>query len=188
MTWRSRAHSPSGPGRGRLRSSRTAFRAARRGPCSTSLRFRCGPHWPSFAVETSGECVAGAGSFRPPAPAAVCRISSVEHQDGAGHLTSFHRAKRFVNIFQTTAARDHFVEFEPSLEIEVDVAWHVLAETVRAHRRALDLLFREERWAIELDFGAHGDHADDRGRAAGRKHFERLLGGALVADGFKRVF
>src|SRR2546427_12269899 len=69
----------------------------------------------------------------------------------ARHLAGFHGAKRLVDVLQAATARDHLVELELPLAIQLDVARHVDLEAVRSHGAALDLLLAQERRAVELD-------------------------------------
>src|SRR5712692_11611099 len=64
----------------------------------------------------------------------------LEHQDGAGDFTRLHRAERLVDIFQLAAARDHAVEIEPALLVELDDARHIDAEAIGSHEASLDAL------------------------------------------------
>src|SRR5262245_25624711 len=97
------------------------------------------------------------------APAEPGRSASVliEHQDRSGDLAGFHRAKRLVDVLQAAATRDHLVELQAALAVELDVAGHVDLEAVAAHAAALDLLLAQERRTVELDLLPDRDHADD---------------------------
>src|SRR6185295_9753179 len=53
---------------------------------------------------------------------------------------------------------------------------------IGSHRGALDLALAQEVEAVQLDFLAEGDHADDGGGAADGEHLEGLLGRRLGAE------
>src|SRR5580700_8783047 len=112
---------------------------------------------------------------------------SVEHQDRARDLASFHRAEGVVDVFEFAALADHVVEVEAALQIEIDVLRHVDAEAVRAHVGALQFALGEKHVAVDFDLLADGDHADDGRGAAGLERVECLLGGFFETDRFERV-
>src|ERR1051325_5363918 len=89
-----------------------------------------------------------------------------EHQDGSRDLARLHGPERLVDVLELAPARDHLVEHEPALPVELDVARHVDLEAVAAHAAALDLLLAEEHRPIELDLLPHRDHPDHGGGAA----------------------
>src|SRR5208283_2450241 len=88
---------------------------------------------------------------------------------------------------ELAAARDHIVEVEAALLVELDDARHVDAETVRAHEASLDALLVEQRKAVDVDFLADGDHPDNRGEAAVGERLVGLLGRNLEADRFEGI-
>src|SRR5437763_4382270 len=112
---------------------------------------------------------------------------SVEDDHRAGHLASRHGRKAVVDLVELDPGRHELVQLEPAIEVQVDVAGHVLTEAVGAHGRPLNLLLVEEVDAGQLEVGPWGDHADDRRRPTLLQHAERLLGGDLQADGLERV-
>src|SRR2546427_6628590 len=57
----------------------------------------------------------------------------------ARHLAGFHGAKRLVDVLQAATARDHLVELELPLAIQLDVARHVDLEAVRSDRKSTRL-------------------------------------------------
>src|SRR6185369_8243198 len=73
----------------------------------------------------TGEPSWRAGGPVTPAGRAASLRALIEHQDGARDLAGLHRAERFVDVLEPAAARDHLVELEPSLPVELDVAGHV---------------------------------------------------------------
>ena len=87
--------------------------------------------------------------------------------------------KRVVNVLELAAAADHVVEIETPLQVEIDVTRHVHAEAVRAHIAALHLALREQLGAVDFDFLADRNHADDGRGAARLDTFEALLGELL---------
>src|SRR5271156_3900211 len=91
----------------------------------------------------------------------------VEHQHRARDFSRLHSAECFVDVLEFAAARDHVVEVEPSLLIELDDARHVDAEAVRAHEASLDALLVQQREAVHVDFLPNRNHSDNRGDAAG---------------------
>ena len=79
-----------------------------------------------------------------------------EHQHCACDFAGFHRAECFVDVLELAATRDHVVEVEAALLIELDDARHVDAETVRAHEASLDALLVQQREAVDVDLLAEG--------------------------------
>ena len=59
------------------------------------------------------------------------------------NLALAHLVEGLVHLVQLDPRRDHLVEEQPSVEVEVDVLGHVEAEAVRAHVGARDLLLLE---------------------------------------------
>src|SRR4029450_3879345 len=91
---------------------------------------------------------------------------SVERENGPGDLAGLHRAKRLVDVVQPAAPRDHLVEQQATLAVELEVAGNVRAEAVRTHPRRLHLALRADRHPRELDLGVARQDADDRRGAA----------------------
>src|SRR5688572_28628656 len=112
---------------------------------------------------------------------------SIEHEDGAGHLAGLHRPERLVDVLEPAAARDHLVELEPPLAVELDVARHVDLEPVAAHAAALHLLLAKESRTVELDLLPDRDHTDDGGRSSWPEAVECLLRGFFEPDGFECI-
>src|SRR6266436_7818720 len=138
-------------------------------------------------------------AIRPAAAAAVAVFSSSrrsrrvgsmrlpEHQDGARDLARLHGPERLVDVLELAPARDHLVEHEPALPVQLDVVRHVDLEAVAAHAATLDLLLAEEHGSVELDLLPHRDHADHGRGAARADAVEALLGRDLEADALERV-
>src|SRR5262245_30242714 len=86
-------------------------------PPSRSMRMTSAPRSASSAAQY------GPAMYRPKSstrmPARTSGIALVEHQDGARHLTGLHRAERLVDVLQAAAPRDHLVELEPALAVEL---------------------------------------------------------------------
>src|SRR5262245_2469897 len=113
--------------------------------------------------------------------------ASVERQHGPRDLAGLHRAKRLVDVVQPSALRDHLVEQEPSLPVELEVAGNVRAEAVRAHPRGLHLALRANRHPGELDLRVGRQHAHDRRGAADRQALDSLTDERRVADRLEGV-
>src|SRR5687768_3863230 len=111
----------------------------------------------------------------------------IEHQNGSGHLAGLHGTEGLVDVLELPAPRDHLVELQAALPVELDVARHVDLEAIAAHAAALDLLLAQEHRSIELHLLPNRDHADDGGRTAGPDAVEALLGGELQPDGLEGV-
>src|SRR3990172_5746970 len=111
----------------------------------------------------------------------------VEHQDGARDLARLHGAEGLVHVLQAAAHRDHLVQLQAPLVVELDVARDVHLEPVGAHAAALDLPLPQEAGAVKLNLHADGYHADDRRRAAGAQAVEALLRRLLQPDRLERV-
>src|SRR6185437_12348578 len=108
-----------------------------------------------------------------------CHISlalSVEHQNRAGDLAGLHRAEGLVYVGQLSAPRDHIVQVEAALLVEIDIPQHVDAEAVGSHVGALDFALGEELRPVELDLLADRNHADDGRGAARLDAIEAFLG------------
>src|SRR5438552_2754881 len=82
------------------------------------------------------------------------RDSALERDDVPRHLAGLQLLERSLQPLELDAAGDQAVELELALEVEVDQAWHVEPEPVRAHGRALDLLLLQELRSVQLDPGA----------------------------------
>ena len=130
----------------------------------------------------------GGVALIPPSTAPpFARLGSVEDDDGAGDLALLHGFEAVVDLVERDARAHELVEHELAVHVEIDVARHVEAETVRAHVGALDLLLGEEVEAVQLDGLADRDHADNGGRAALAQHLPRLFGGLLETDCFEGI-
>src|SRR6267142_2404151 len=114
-------------------------------------------------------------------------LQSIEHEHGPRDLAGLHRAERFVDVVEPSAARDHLVEQEPALAIELQVARNVGAESVAAHARGLHLALRADRHPRELDLRVRRQDADDRGGAADREALDRLAHERGVPDRLEGV-
>src|SRR5579863_10461899 len=112
---------------------------------------------------------------------------SVEHQYCARYLSGLHRAKRLVHVLEFSAPRDHTVEVEPSLLVELDDARHVDAEAVRSHEASLDALLEQQRETVDFDLLPKRNHPDNGRDTAGGDRFVGLLGRRLKPDSFERV-
>ena len=99
----------------------------------------------------------------------------IEHQYCARYLACLHRAEDLAHVLQLAAAADHIVEIQPALQVVVDVARHIDAETVATHHCALDLALGQEHRPVELNFMTDRNHSDDRRGAAGLDALEALL-------------
>src|SRR4030095_2849927 len=121
-------------------------------------------------------------------PGRTCRTGRlIEHEDGARDLARLHGTERLVDVVEPPAARDHLVEHEPALAIELQVARNVGAEPVAAHPRGLHLALRADRHPRELD-GRVGRHdADDRGGAPDGEALDALPYEGRVADRLEGV-
>src|SRR6187401_2894856 len=75
-----------------------------------------------------------------------------EDDHAARDLAPAHRREPLVDGVQLDAFRYQLVEFEPALQVEIDVARHIDAEPVRAHVRSLDLFLIQEIGPGNLDF------------------------------------
>src|SRR5579862_5076715 len=113
--------------------------------------------------------------------------SSVELNDAAYHLAGLHVGKAFVDLLELDLGGDPVVEMQLAAEVKLDQPRHVLAEVVRAHRRALHALLAQEVGAVQFDLGAERDHADDGGNTTGAEHGKRLLRGDLGAEHLERI-
>src|SRR5262249_30897809 len=72
----------------------------------------------------------------------------VERENGPRDLAGLHRAKCLVDVVQPSAPRDHLVEQQAALTVELEIARNVRAEAVGAHPRGLHL--RSEEHTSEL--------------------------------------
>src|SRR5262249_59196681 len=61
--------------------------------------------------------------------------ASVERQHGPRDLTGLHCAKRLVDVVQPSAPRDHLVEQQAALPVELEIARNVRAGAVGGHPR-----------------------------------------------------
>src|SRR2546426_5258887 len=114
-------------------------------------------------------------------------IGSVERENGPGDLAGLHRAKRLVDVVQPAPPRDHLVEQQAALAVELEVAGDVRAEAVRAHPRSLDLALRANRHPRELDLCIGRQHADDRRGAADGQALDGLADQRRVPDRLEGV-
>src|SRR5262249_27044753 len=121
-----------------------------------------------------------------PWPLALAKPASVEHEDGADDFAGFHGAEGFVDVIQAAAARDHLIETQAALHVEIDVARHVDAEAVGAHHAALEFA-AEEHAPIQLQHLADGHQTDHRRRAFDADRLEALGHGLLQANRLERV-
>src|SRR2546428_12126890 len=71
--------------------------------------------------------------------------ASLEHQHSARDFAGLHRAKGVVDVLEAAAARDHLVEQEPSLTVELQVQRNVEAEAVAAPPPRLHPALRPDR-------------------------------------------
>src|SRR5208283_4924139 len=98
----------------------------------------------------------------------------------ARHFTRLHHIEGLVHVIEAKTLRDHLVEQEASVEIEVDVARHVDAEPIAPHHRAHDALaLKHNVEAIELEVRANRHHTYQNECAAFVDHAEALGGGLL---------
>ena len=67
----------------------------------------------------------------------MSRAGSVEMHDGAQALTVSKAAVALVDVVECGAPRDHLVEFQPALPVELEVLRDVYFESRRAERRTL---------------------------------------------------
>ena len=123
----------------------------------------------------------------PPMHDLVAFRSGVELDDAANNLAGFHVGKALVDLRKLDAVRNPIIEMQLALLIELNQPRHVHAESVGAHRGALDFALAQEVEAVSLDFLPERYHADDGGRAAGCQHIESLLGRCFGPQAFDRV-
>src|SRR3989449_354437 len=114
-------------------------------------------------------------------------MSSIEHQHSARDFAGLHRAKGVVDVLEAAAARDHLVEQEPSLAVELQVQRDVEAEAVAAHPGRLHPALRPDGHPRKLHRRVRRQDADDGGGAADGEALDGLPHQRGVADGFERV-
>src|SRR2546427_10324221 len=114
-------------------------------------------------------------------------IQSLEQQDSPSDFARLHRPKRFVDVVEPAAARDHLVEQEAPLAIELEVAGDIDAETVRAHPRGLHPALRANRHPRELDLRVRRQDADDGGGAPDGETLDGLAYEGRVPHGLEGV-
>src|SRR2546427_2649692 len=114
-------------------------------------------------------------------------IQSLEQQDSPSDFARLHRPKRFVDVVEPAAARDHLVEQEAPLAIELEVAGDIDAETVRAHPRGLHPALRANRHPRELDLRVRRQNTDDGGGAPDGQALDGLAHEGCVPDGLEGV-
>src|SRR6266478_6460083 len=112
---------------------------------------------------------------------------SIERQNRPGDLARLHGPERLVDVVEPPATRDHLVEQEPALAIELQVARNVGPETIAAHARGLHPALRANRHPRELDLRIRRHDADDRGGAPDGEALDRLPHERRVPDRFERV-
>src|SRR5687768_3106315 len=112
---------------------------------------------------------------------------SVEREHGARDLACLHRAEGVVDVLESPAPRDHLVEQQPSLAIELEVERDVEAEAVATHPRGLHAALRADGHPRKLDHRVRGQHAHDGGGAADGEALDGLANELGVADRFERV-
>src|SRR6185295_8992389 len=95
--------------------------------------------------------------------------SSIKSQNRTRDLAGLHRAERLVDVVEPPAARDHLVEHEPALAVELQVARNVGPEAIAAHARGLHLALRANGHPRELDLRVRRHDTDDRRRATDRE-------------------
>src|ERR1700730_6650445 len=76
--------------------------------------------------------------------------TSVEHQNGARDFAALHRRKCLVDIFEFRALTDHLVKVESALQVKIDVARHIDAETIAPHHRSFQGPLGEQPRAIDF--------------------------------------
>src|SRR4029450_6692495 len=111
----------------------------------------------------------------------------VEGEDGPRDLAGLHRAKRLVDVVQPAAPRDHLVEQQAALAVELEVAGDARAEAVRAHPRRLPPALRADRHPRELDLRVWRQDADDRRGAADGQTLDGLADQRRVPDRLEGV-
>src|ERR1700729_221756 len=89
----------------------------------------------------------------------------VKDDDASSDFAPLQVTETFVHLIQRNPVRDHLIEVQAILEIQVDVTGNVDPETTRPHEGTLERLSTEESRPRDLDYLSGRDHADDRGRA-----------------------
>src|SRR5262245_10369159 len=104
--------------------------------------------------------------------------SRSEDDDTAGDLAALDPRQARVHVLERQAQRDHLVEPQAAVEIEIDVARHVDAEAVPAHHRAEDLLLVDHDVEHrQRHLRAERHDSDQHRAAAAARHRDRLLHG-----------